>query len=166
MYFGGTVAVILLVHAHRTGRTQVLATRGRRRLGLPRAGLGGAAGLRRGGRPARRHVGGLWDIGYHIDNGRDDGPLGNPGHWPLLLGIFTTFAAGILALGMADQKPRRPRLGAHHRRLARADRRVMLMGCMFFGSPPWALDDVWHRIYGQDVTLWSRPTSSSSAAGS
>jgi len=156
VYFGGTGAVIWLAHAHRAGRTQVLA----------RAGAVAAWALRVPAWAALPVViatvgllaamwGGLWDIGYHVDNGRDTGPLGNPGHWPLLLGIFTTFAAGILAFGMADQRDAtaawvritdgwRVPIGA-----------VLLVVCMSFGLSALALDDVWHRIFGQDVTLWS-----------
>ncbi len=156
VYFGGTGAVIWLAHAHRTGRTQVLA----------RAGALAAWALRVPPWAALPVViatvgllaamwGGLWDIGYHVDNGRDTGPLGNPGHWPLLLGIFTTFAAGIIAFGMADQDDASPawiRITAGWRVPIGA---VLLVVCMAFGLSALALDDVWHRVYGQDVTLWS-----------
>ncbi|MGH2838905.1 MAG: hypothetical protein ACRDJY_11250 [Thermoleophilaceae bacterium] len=156
VYLGGTGTVVWLAHAHRTGRTQVLA----------RAGAAAAFVLRVPAWAALPVViatvgllaamwGGLWDIGYHVDNGRDTGPLGNPGHWPLLLGIFTTFAAGVIAFGMADQDDATPAwvritegwhvpIGA-----------VLLVVCMSFGLSALALDDVWHRIFGQDVTLWS-----------
>ena len=117
VYFGGTGAVIWLAHAHRAGRTQVLA----------KAGAVAAWALRVPAWAALPVViatvgllaamwGGLWDIGYHVDNGRDTGPLGNPGHWPLLLGIFTTFAAGILAFAHGRPGGRDRRVGAHHRR--------------------------------------------------
>jgi hypothetical protein len=156
VYFGGTGAVIWLAHSHRTGRTQVLA----------RAGAVAGWVLRVPGWAALPVViatvgllaamwGGLWDIGYHVDNGRDTGPLGNPGHWPLLLGIFTTFAAGILAFGMADQDDASPawvRITDGWRVPIGA---VLLVVCMAFGLAALALDDVWHRIFGQDVTLWS-----------
>ena len=156
VYLGGTGAVVWLAQAHRTGRTKVLAN----------AGAAAAWVLRVPGWAALPVViatvgllaamwGGLWDIGYHVDNGRDTGPLGNPGHWPLLLGIFTTFAAGVIAFGMADQDDAtaawvritpswRVPIGA-----------VLLVVCMSFGLSALALDDVWHRIFGQDVTLWS-----------
>ena len=156
VYLGGTGAVVWLAHAHRTGRTKVLET----------AGNAAAVVLRVPGWAALPVViatvgllaamwGGLWDIGYHVDNGRDTGPLGNPGHWPLLLGIFTTFAAGVIAFGMADQKDATPawvRITAGWHVPIGA---VLLVVCMSFGLSALALDDVWHRIFGQDVTLWS-----------
>ena len=156
VYIGGTGAVVWLANAHRTGRTQVLA----------RAGALAAWALRVPAWAALPVViatvgllaamwGGLWDIGYHVDNGRDTGPLGNPGHWPLLLGIFTTFAAGVLAFGMADQDD----ATAAWVRITRDWRvpigAVLLVVCMSFGLSALALDDGWHRIFGQDVTLWS-----------
>ena len=156
VYLGGTGAVVWLAHAHRAGRTQVLA----------RAGALAAWALRVPAWAALPVViatvgllaamwGGLWDIGYHVDNGRDTGPLGNPGHWPLLLGIFTTFAAGVIAFGMADQKDATPawvRITDGWRVPIGA---VLLVVCMSFGLSALALDDVWHRVFGQDVTLWS-----------
>jgi len=156
VYFGGTGAVLWLVHAHRSGRTRLLARAaeiagwilrvpGWAALPVLLATVGLLAAM----------WGGLWDIGYHIDNGRDSGPLGNPGHWPLLLGIFTTFAGGIIALGLADQKDATPawmRITADWRVPIGG---VLLVVCMLFGLSALALDDVWHRIYGQDVTLWS-----------
>jgi hypothetical protein len=156
VYFGGTLAVIGLVHAHRKGRTRVLEyaaaaagwvfrVPGWAALPVVLATVGLTVAM----------WGGLWDIGYHIDNGRDDGPLGNPGHWPLLLGIFTTFAGGIICLGLADQR----HAGPAWVRITDGWRvpigGVLLVGCMAFGLAALGLDDVWHRIYGQDVTLWS-----------
>jgi hypothetical protein len=156
VYFGGTAAVILLVHAHRSGRTRLLANAaavagwvfrvpGWAALPVALATVGLLTAM----------WGGLWDIGYHIDNGRDDGPLGNPGHWPLLLGIFTTFAAGIIALGLADQKDASPAWVRITDGWRVPIGGVLLVGCMAFGLAALGLDDLWHRVYGQDVTLWS-----------
>lgn len=156
VYWGGTGGLMLLLHAHRSGRTRVLAK------------AAGAAGwvFRLPGWAALpvaiSTVGlliamwaGVWDIGYHVDTGRDSGPLGNPGHLPLLLGLFLTFAGGILAAGLADQADASPawvRLRSGWRVPMGA---VLLAGCMAFGMGALAFDDLWHRVYGQDVTLWS-----------
>ena len=156
VYWGGTGGLMLLLHAHRNGRTQVLARAAAAAGWVFR--LPGWAAL-----PVAVSVAGLlvamwagvWDIGYHIDNGRDSGPLGNPGHLPLLLGLFLTFAGGILAAGLADQEDASPawvRLRSGWRVPLGA---VLLTGCMAFGMAALALDDIWHRVYGQDVTLWS-----------
>jgi hypothetical protein len=156
VYWGGTGAVLLLVRAHRRGRTKLLARAaavagwvfrvpGWAALPVVVAVVGLLAAM----------WGGLADIGYHIDYGRDDGPLGNPGHWPLLLGVFTTFAGGILALGLADQRFATPawvRITPGWRVPIGA---VLLVSCMAFGLAGLALDDLWHRIFGPDVTLWS-----------
>ena len=156
VYWGGTAGLVALLYLHRSGRTRVLA----RAAGL--AGwafrLPGWAAL-----PVAVSVAGLlmamwagvWDIGYHVDNGRDDGPLGNPGHIPLLLGLYLTFAGGVLAAGLADQRDASPawvRVRGDFRAPLGA---VLLTGCMAFGMAALALDDLWHRVYGQDVTLWS-----------
>ena len=50
-----------------------------------------------------------WDISLHIDDGRDPGPLANPAHYLILVGLFGVFAAGVLAMGMPREKPRRDR---------------------------------------------------------
>ena len=39
-----------------------------------------------------------WDISLHIDDGRDAGPLANPAHYFILVGLFGIFAAGALAI--------------------------------------------------------------------
>ena len=156
VYFGGTLAVLGLVQAHRSGRTRVLVNAGAiagwvfrvpgwSALPVVVAVVGLISAM----------FGGLWDIGYHVDNGRDDGPLGNPGHWPLLFGIFTTFAAGILAVGMADQRDASPAWVRVTPRLRAPLGGVLLVGCMAFALAALGLDDLWHRVFGQDVTLWS-----------
>jgi hypothetical protein len=156
VYWGGTGAVVGLVYAHRTGRTRVLARAaslagwvfrlpGWSALPVLVATVGLLAAM----------WAGVWDIGYHIDYGRDSGPLGNPAHLPLLLGIFATFAAGVLALGLAEERDASPawvRIGRDWRAPIGG---VLLTGCMAFGMAALVLDDVWHRIFGQDVTLWS-----------
>jgi hypothetical protein len=156
IYWGGTGAVFWLVLAHRAGRTRVLARAGAAAGWVFR--LPGWAAL-----PVTIAVVGLlmamwagvWDIGYHIDHGRDSGPLGNPAHVPLLLGLFLTFCGGVIALGMADQSDASPAWVQIRRDWRVPLGGVLLVACMSFGMAALALDDLWHRVYGQDVTLWS-----------
>ena len=100
-------------------------------------------------------IGMYWDISLHIDNGRDPGPLANPAHYLILVGLFGIFIAGCSRSRSRDEKPSRdrrsriaPRLDAPARR--RADRGLRARFALI-GFP---LDDIWHRMFGQDVTLW------------
>jgi hypothetical protein len=94
-----------------------------------------------------------WDISLHIDNGRDPGPLANPAHYFILAGLFGLFAAGWLALVLPERRPGKAAL-----RLTRdwhvPVSGVMLMACGSFALIGFPLDDIWHRLFGQDVTLW------------
>ena len=100
--------------------------------------------------------GATWDIGLHIDVGRDEGPLGTAAHYPLLIGLLSMFLIGLLAIGMAPTGDRRkspvsfrlPGLGAVP---AAA---VLLAAASAFAMIGFPLDDLWHRLFGQDVTLW------------
>src|SRR5690606_26055781 len=40
-------------------------------------------------------LGMMWDISLHADDGRDEGPLANPAHYLILVGLFGVFAAGV-----------------------------------------------------------------------
>ncbi len=71
-------------------------------------------------------LGMYWDISLHIDVGRDPGPLANPAHYLILTGLFGIFAAGWFAVALPKERP----------------------------GPAFPLDDMWHRLFGQDVTLW------------
>ena len=41
-----------------------------------------------------------WDISLHIDQGRDPGPLANPAHYLILVGLFGIFFAGVVAIAL------------------------------------------------------------------
>src|SRR3954468_7750586 len=84
------------------------------------------------------YTGLMWDMSLHIDQGRDPGPLANPAHYLILLGLYGIFAAGFLALVLED----RPISG------------ILLAAAGTFALIGFPLDDVWHRLFGQDVTLW------------
>lgn len=101
-------------------------------------------------------MGAIWDISVHIDQGRDNGPFGTLAHYPLLFGLVATYLMGVLAVGMA------PRRGEPTSRSAvevpglgpvPVGALLILAGGAFamLGFP---LDDLWHRLFGQDVTLW------------
>src|SRR5690606_394382 len=51
-------------------------------------------------------VGMYWDTSLHITNGRDEGPLANIAHYPILIGLFGLFSAGMLAIALPlDGRP-------------------------------------------------------------
>jgi len=97
-----------------------------------------------------------WDISLHIDDGRDPGPLANPAHYFILLGLYGIFAAGWFAIVLPreDDPVRSPvavRLaGGWHAPLGG----VLMAACASFALLGFPLDDVSHRLFGQDVTLW------------
>ncbi len=95
-----------------------------------------------------------WDISLHLDNGRDPGPLANPAHYFILAGLFCVLASGVIAIALTGG--RRPSgtairlpngwwapLGA-----------LVICACGAVSLIAFPLDDIWHRIFGQDVTLW------------
>ena len=48
-----------------------------------------------------------WDISLHIDNGRDAGPLANPAHYLILLGLYGVLLSGVLSAALAGERPSR-----------------------------------------------------------
>src|SRR3954464_2273646 len=98
-------------------------------------------------------LGMYWDISLHIDQGRDPGPLANPAHYLILFGLFGVFVAGFLAIIMGDHRG-----GSSMIQRAATGKipigGVMLFACASFSLLGFPLDDGWHRIFGQDVTLW------------
>jgi hypothetical protein len=93
-----------------------------------------------------------WDISLHIDQGRDPGPLANPAHYFILAGLFGVLTAGVLGIALPD-KPTRTSFeiapGWHAPIGA-----LMIAICGASSLAAFPLDDIWHRIFGQDVTLW------------
>ena len=94
-----------------------------------------------------------WDISLHIDVGRDAGPLANPAHYFILVGLFGLFTAGFLAIVLPEGKPSTSavRLGPDWYAPLGG---VLICACGAFSLIGFPLDDVWHRLFGQDVTLW------------
>src|SRR5829696_3338124 len=98
-------------------------------------------------------LGMYWDISLHIDQGRDPGPLANPAHYLILFGLFGIFAAGFLSMCIPKEKPGPTAVRLFEGWYAPLGAVLMAAagGFALIGFP---LDDLWHRLFGQDVTLW------------
>jgi hypothetical protein len=94
-----------------------------------------------------------WDISLHIDVGRDPGPLANPAHYFILAGLFGIFTAGFFAMVLPEGKPSETAIRIGPDWYAPLGG-VLICACAGFSLIGFPLDDVWHRLFGQDVTLW------------
>ena len=95
----------------------------------------------------------LWDISLHIADGRDEGPLANPAHYFILAGLFGVFAAGFLSMAQPLEKPSASAVRITDDWYAPLGG-VLIAAAGAFALIGFPLDDVWHRLFGQDVTLW------------
>ena len=95
----------------------------------------------------------LWDISLHIADGRDEGPLANPAHYFILAGLFGVLAAGFLSMVLPRGKPSDSAIHIRGDWYAPLGG-VLITACGAFSLIGFPLDDVWHRLFGQDVTLW------------
>ena len=95
-----------------------------------------------------------WDISLHIDVGRDPGPLANPAHYFILAGLFGIFTAGFIAMVLPQERAE-PTVAVRITRDWYAPLGgVLICACGAFSLIGFPLDDIWHRLFGQDVTLW------------
>lgn len=98
-----------------------------------------------------------WDVSMHIDQGRDTSVWGNPGHFFILGGLYGIFAAGFFAICLGREE-RADRPGPTAIRIGRDWYAplggVLMMFTGLFSLTAFPLDDFWHRLFGQDVTLW------------
>jgi len=98
-------------------------------------------------------IGVYWDVSYHLSFGRDEGPLANPSHYLIFLGLVAVFGGALLGVAFATEDlPRRTLRITRNWRTPYGPVVSMLMGMIALTGFP--LDDVWHRIFGQDVTEW------------
>ncbi|MGH3930808.1 MAG: hypothetical protein ACRDTF_12605 [Pseudonocardiaceae bacterium] len=153
-----TTGLLLLGHGHRTGRIPVLRWLARTTERWPfSAGQPGWVEL-----PSTLALfslitallGMYWDVSLHIADGRDEGPLANLAHYPIMFGLFGVFASGVLAMVLpVGQRP-----GPAAVRITRdwyaPVGGVLIASAGFFALLGFPLDDGWHRLFGQDVTLW------------
>jgi hypothetical protein len=149
-----TVALLYLGFGHRSGRTQILqrlADHAERASGLPGwvsfpSAIATVSLL-------TAVFGMYWDISLHIDNGRDAGPLANPAHYFILVGLFGIFSAGFFAMVLPLERPSTVAIRLGRDWWAPLGG-VLICACGAFSLIGFPLDDVWHRLFGQDVTLW------------
>jgi hypothetical protein len=155
---GAVVAMTVLftlVYLHRTGKSDILqrlSDTAERISGMPGwASLPSVVGT---GSLLIALLGMYWDISFHIDDGRDPGPLANPAHYLILVGLFGIFAAGCIAVCLPKGEKPTPsaiRIADGWYAPVGAILIALAGGYALLGFP---LDDMWHRIFGQDVTLW------------
>ena len=87
-----TAALLYLGLGHRRGRVPYLgrlAAFSERVSGLP--GWVALPSAVAAGSLLMAFLGFLWDVSIHIDQGRDEGPLANLAHYPILGGLFGIF---------------------------------------------------------------------------
>ena len=95
----------------------------------------------------------IWDVSLHIGKGRDAGPLANPAHYFILVGLFLLFIAGSLSIILPYDKPGPAAIKITKTWYAPVGG-ILMAGCGLYALIGFPLDDIWHRIFGQDVTLW------------
>src|ERR687891_31924 len=149
-----TAAIAMLIAGHRSGRIKLLgraAAFTERVSGLP--GWAALPSFVLGISLLTAVLGMYWDISLHIDNGRDDGPLANPAHFLILIGLYGALLSGVLAAALSPERPSATavRLGNGWWTPAGG---LLIAACGAFALSGFPLDDFWHRIFGQDVTLW------------
>jgi hypothetical protein len=149
-----TAAIALLIAGHRSGRVGLLdrlASAAERASGLPR--WAALPSMLLGLSLLTAVLGMYWDISLHIDNGRDDGPLANPAHYLILIGLYGVLLSGVLTAALADGRPSRTAVALGGGWWIPAGG-LLIAACGAFALSGFPLDDFWHRIFGQDVTLW------------
>ena len=149
-----TALIAVLIGGHRSGRIRWLATVGRaseRATGLP--AWAALPSLLLSASLLTAVLGMYWDISLHIDNGRDPGPLANPAHYLILIGLYGVLLSGVLTAVLAGERPGRTavRVGADWWAPVGG---AVIVACGAFALSGFPLDDMWHRLFGQDVTLW------------
>jgi hypothetical protein len=149
-----TAALLFLGLGHRTGRVKILqrlADFSERATGMP--GWLAFPSTVATVSLLTAVVGMYWDISLHIDNGRDAGPLANPAHYFILVGLFGIFSAGFFAMVLPRERPSTVSIRMGRDWWAPLGG-VLICACGAFSLIGFPLDDVWHRLFGQDVTLW------------
>ena len=155
---GAMVATTLLFalgFGHRSGRTQLLerwSGFAARVAGLPTwVALPSAIGT---GSLIVALLGMYWDISLHIDQGRDPGPLANPAHYLILVRPVRDLRRRLPADGDPEGEAVPDRRSGSTRDWEVPLGALLMTAAGGFALIGFPLDDMWHRLFGQDVTLW------------
>src|SRR5437763_399543 len=149
-----TAALIWIIAAHRGARIRWLgrlAAASERQTGLP--GWAAVPELVLGASLLTALFGMYWDISIHLDRGRDPGPLANPAHYFILVGLFGVFCCGALSVALAGRRPSAIAVELSRSWWAPLGA-ILILVCSAVSLIAFPMDDIWHRIFGQDVTLW------------
>jgi hypothetical protein len=150
-----TAAMLYLITRHRShgdGALTRAAAAAERISGLPGwaalpSGIAGASLI-------TAVIGMYWDISLHIADGRDPGPLANPAHYLILVGLFGVFSSGCLSVTLPRSDEQVGPAPVQVAGLRAPVGGVLMATAGSFALLGFPLDDVWHRLFGQDVTLW------------
>ncbi len=96
-------------------------------------------------------LGMYWDIGYHIDHGRDQGVFTAP-HMFIVVGL-----QGIVLAALLHGRMRGPEARNERRlplRLSMSPGGIVILICGGIALLGFPLDAFWHALFGEDVTLW------------
>ena len=96
-------------------------------------------------------LGFYWDVAWHIDFGRDQQLFTVP-HTLILLGLFGILGSGLLSIALATVERADTGWRLRGLRVPYAAVPMTLLGLGAVAGFP--LDDIWHRNYGIDVTMW------------
>ncbi len=97
-------------------------------------------------------LGFFWDVAWHVDLGRDSAVLFTPGHSGILfgLGLLPIAAAVSITVATATQADVALKWGRW-----RAPWSAVALGVLGTGAlAGFPLDELWHRSYGVDVSMW------------
>jgi hypothetical protein len=92
------------------------------------------------------------DVAWHITLGRDDELFTAP-HTSIVIGLGLIFLAGLVGVGYASLQQVDTKLRWKAVRIPWSTLPLLALGgAALIGFP---LDEIWHRTYGIDVTMWS-----------
>jgi hypothetical protein len=97
-------------------------------------------------------IGFYWDVAWHIDNGRDIQLL-TPSHTMILVGLGGIVYTAYLTMLFATLEEVRSGIRVAMVRVPWSS--LLLLALGMGGLVAFPLDNLWHKAYGLDVTLWS-----------